>query len=151
MTTLQRNQGGVMLLEAMIGILIFSLGVLALVAMQAVSISNVSNARYRSEAAFLANEILSQAWVEGGSKGASGNLTTYYKYPGGGPAVANWVTKVQSLLPQSSVYPPTITQTTIPGMTKGIQLTVTIQWKAPQALVPSNHVAIAFISEPADQ
>ncbi len=147
MTSLQRNQGGVMLLEAMIGILIFSLGVLALVAMQAVSISNVSNARFRSEAAFLANEILSQAWVDRGTNAS--NLGTY-RWPGGNTSTANWVTKVNQLLPQSDVYPPTITQTVIPGIVRGAQLTVTIQWKAPDALVPSNHVAIGFVSEPND-
>ena len=150
MTTIQRNQGGVMLLEAMIRILIFSLGVLALVAMQAVSISNVSNARFRSEAAFLANEILSQAWIECGADNASTNLINF-KYPGGGTTVNNWVTKVQALLPQSSVYTPTITQTAVPGMPRGTQLTVTIQWKAPDALVPSNHVAIGFITESQDR
>jgi type IV pilus assembly protein PilV len=144
----QRTQGGMMLLEAMIGILIFSLGVLALVAMQAVSTSNVSNARFRSEAAFLANEILSQAWVEGGSKYEV--VRDYYKHPGGGPAVGDWVKKVETLLPQSDVYAPTITQTAIPGVTRGVQLTVTVQWKAPDALTPSNHVAIGYVSEPND-
>ena len=148
MEKMKTNQGGVMLLEAMIGILIFSLGVLALVAMQAVSTSNVSNARFRSEAAFLANEILSQAWLEGGAN--YNVITTNYKYPGGGVAVNNWVTKVQGLLPQADVYPPTITQTAIPGMARGLQLTVTVQWKAPDALTPSNHVAIGFVSEPTD-
>lgn len=145
MTTLQRNQGGVMLLEAMIGILIFSLGVLALVAMQAVSISNVSNARFRSEAAFLANEILSQAWVDRGPNAS--NLSTY-RWPGGNATVNAWRVKVEQLLPQADIYPPTITQAAIPGMTRGQQLTVTIQWKAPDALTPSNHVAIGYVSEP---
>ena len=55
---LRSGQAGVMLLEALLGLLIFSLGVLALVAMQAVSTSNVSNAKYRVEAAFLAEEIM---------------------------------------------------------------------------------------------
>ena len=148
MRKMKGSQGGVALLEAMIGILIFSLGVLALVAMQAVSTSNVSNARYRAEAAFLANEILSQAWLEGGANATT--VSTFYKYPGGGQAVTDWVTKVQGLLPQADVYPPTITQAAIPGMGKGLQLTVTIRWKAPDALTPSNHVAIGFVSEPTE-
>ena len=147
MKSLQRNQGGVMLLEAMIGILIFSLGVLALVAMQAVSMSSVSNARYRSEAAFLANEIISQAWIGRGTNAA--DLATY-RWPGGNQSVDAWATKVGALLPQATTYPPTITQAPIPGIVRGAQLTVTIQWKAPDALTPSNHVAIGFVSEPSD-
>jgi type IV pilus assembly protein PilV len=144
MRSLRKDQGGVMLLEAMIGILIFSLGVLALVAMQAVSTSNVSNARYRSEAAFLANEIASAAWIGRGTNGA--NIATY-KWPGGNQTTKDWVAKVEALLPQSNVYPPTITQTPIPGMSYGAQLTITVQWKAPDALVPSNHVAVAYVSQ----
>lgn len=145
MRKLKSGQGGVMLLEAMLGILIFSLGVLALVAMQAVSSSNVSNARFRSEAAFLANEILSQAWMD---RGTNGSNVDKYVYPGGSaPALTSWYNKVTSLLPQANLYPPTITRTAIPGMDRGWQLTVTVYWKAPDALAPSNHVAIGFVTD----
>ena len=148
MRTPRSAQGGVMLLEAMIGILIFSLGVLALVAMQAVSISNVSNARYRSEAAFLANEIISQAWVDRGD--ANGSNIPTYKWPGGNARVTAWVAKVNQLLPQSNIYTPTITQNVIPGINAGRELVVTIRWKAPDAIAPSNHVAIGYVSMSAD-
>ena len=133
-----------MLLEAMIGILIFSLGVLALVAMQAVSTSNVSNARYRSEAAFLANEIAAAAWIGRGANGA--NISTF-KWPGGNSTVDLWQQKVKALLPQAAAYPPTITQTAIPGIVNGWQLTITVQWKAPDALTPSNHVTVAYVTQ----
>jgi len=145
MRSTRSDQQGVMLLEALIGILIFSLGVLALVAMQAVSISNVSNARYRTEAAFLANEIISSMWVDRGA--ALANLDNY-KYPG--PAYApkdNWVTAVTGLMPQSDIYPPSITVTPVPGLSAQ-QVTVTIRWRAPDALTPSNHVAIGYLSDP---
>ena len=105
MTSIRGNQGGVVLIEAMIGILIFSLGVLALVAMQAVSTSNVSNARYRSEAAFLANEISAAAWM---GRGVDGTNVANYKWPGGNKTTEDWATKVAALLPQAAAYPPTI-------------------------------------------
>jgi type IV pilus assembly protein PilV len=140
------NQQGVVLLEALIGILIFSLGVLALVAMQAVSISNVSNARYRTEAAFLANEIISQMWVDRGAGYA--NLATYAVSGGsasGAPAQA-WVNKVRLELPGSDANPPEVAITT--PAAGGRQVTVTLRWKAPDAVTVSNHVAVAFISDP---
>ena len=139
-------QQGVVLLEALIGILIFSLGILALVAMQSVSISNVSNAQYRAEAAFLANEIISQAWVDRGVALANVNN---YAYAGGtavGP-LGDWVDKVNELLPQSDTYPPTIQVNNVAGV-NARELVVTMRWKAPDALVPSNHVAIGYISDP---
>ena len=42
-----RSQRGMMLLEGLIAILIFSLGVLAMIGMQAVSVSQTSQAKYR--------------------------------------------------------------------------------------------------------
>ena len=54
---LRHAQSGVMLLEALIAILIFSLGILALIGLQATAISQSTDARYRSEAALLANDI----------------------------------------------------------------------------------------------
>lgn len=141
-----RDQQGVILLEALIGILIFSLGVLALVAMQAVSVSNVSNARYRTEASFLANEIISEIWVDRGTNYA--NMPNYVVTSGSAsyaPA-QNWVQKVRTQLPGSNTYPPDIAITT--PAAGGRQVTVTIRWKAPDALTPSNHVAVAFVSDP---
>lgn len=143
----QRNrQSGVVLLESLIGILIFSLGVLALVAMQSVSISNVSNARYRVEAAFLANQILSQAWVD---RGVNGSNLPAYAYPGGAStALPGWIAQVNALMPQAVNYPPAIQVAPIPGVGGGQQISVTVRWKAPDALVPSNHTAIGYVSDP---
>lgn len=52
-----------MLLEALIGILIFSLGILALVAMQSASVNVVADAQYRVEAVNATNQLLAQMWV----------------------------------------------------------------------------------------
>jgi len=59
------RERGVMLIEALIAILIFSIGILAVVGMQGVAIKNVTESKYRSEAAFLANELISASKGEG--------------------------------------------------------------------------------------
>jgi type IV pilus assembly protein PilV len=146
MKTIPRQQEGVILLEAMIGLLIFSFGVLALVAMQAISISNVSNARYRTEAAFLANEIIAEAWVDRGVNYA--NLANYV-VTSGSASYANtqaWVNKINTMLPGTAANPPDIAIAT--PVSGGRQMTVTVRWRAPDAVAASNHVAIAFISDP---
>jgi len=56
-------QRGVFLIEALLGILIFSLGILSLVAMQTAAVSAQSDARYRIEAANLADQIVSEIWL----------------------------------------------------------------------------------------
>ena len=62
MRTVQ-SQAGVMLLEALIGILIFSIGILALLGMQGSAMKNTADARYRSEAAYFASRIIGLMWV----------------------------------------------------------------------------------------
>ena len=58
-----KNQAGVILLETLISILIFSIGLLALVGVQAVMVSNTSDAKYRSEAAFIAQKRIAELWA----------------------------------------------------------------------------------------
>src|SRR2546422_10742639 len=71
------SERGVMLIEALVAILIFSIGILAVVGIQAVAIKDMTSAKYRSEAAFLAQELLAQMWTDNGNIGA-------YAFPGAG-------------------------------------------------------------------
>ncbi|MEO8132864.1 MAG: type IV pilus modification protein PilV [Betaproteobacteria bacterium] len=70
-------QSGAMLLEALIAILIFSLGILAIIGLQAQSIRNSSEAKYRSDASYLANQLIGRMWAD------RANLATYAHRPGG--------------------------------------------------------------------
>lgn len=58
------KQEGVMLLEALVAILIFSIGILALVGLQATMIKSTADARYRSEASYVAQERIGQMWAD---------------------------------------------------------------------------------------
>ena len=55
-----RRQGGFFLIEAMVAILIFALGILGLVAMGGTAVCAQSDAQYRTEAAGLADSIASE-------------------------------------------------------------------------------------------
>lgn len=57
-------QQGVVLLESLIAILIFSLGVLGIVGLQASMIKSTSDAKYRSDAAYIAQQRIGQMWVD---------------------------------------------------------------------------------------
>ena len=59
------NQRGAALLEAMLAILIFSLGILTVIGIQAASIRMVSDAQYRSRAALLADRLIGEMWASG--------------------------------------------------------------------------------------
>lgn len=56
-------QSGAILLESLLAILIFSLGLLGLMGLQASSIQRVSQSKYRFDAAFLANQLSGTIWT----------------------------------------------------------------------------------------
>jgi type IV pilus assembly protein PilV len=130
-------QRGATLLEALIGILIFSVGILALVGMQALAIKHMSDAKYRSDAAFFANEIIGQMWVNRASLGS-------YAYPGSGTpptAIDSWVTHIQTTLPGVTGA------TTLPIITVvGTTVTVTVRWQLPGGGDVHRHTTIAYIN-----
>ncbi len=133
------KQRGAMMLEALIGILIFSTGILALIGMQALAIAYSSDAKYRADASFLANQIISEMWV---NRGALAN----YAYTGTGtvPAVlSSWVTTVESSLPGASAYKPIVTVDTATG-----QVSVTVRWRPPNADAERNYRAISLVVNP---
>lgn len=97
------NQKGVVLIEALISILVFSLGLLTLVALQAVSIQRVSDAKYRSDAAALANQIIGKMWSDPANLAAynlnAGGADCAGAAPAGTLPTADWARQVAAALP----------------------------------------------------
>jgi type IV pilus assembly protein PilV len=73
-TFLTKDQKGLVLLEALIAILIFSIGILGAVGLQASMIKANSDAKYRAEAGFIAEQRISQLWVDQANLGIYGEL-----------------------------------------------------------------------------
>lgn len=134
-----RTEQGMMLIEALIGVLIFSIGILAMIGMQATAMRATVDAKYRSEASFLANEVIGNMWVD------RANLAAYATDPGTpascpGARPCAWLTRVQAVLPQANgANAPTIA-------ISGQQATVTVRWKRPGEGTVSSHVAVAQIN-----
>jgi type IV pilus assembly protein PilV len=126
-----------MLLESFIAILIFSMGILAIVGMQASAIKNSADAKYRSEASLLANELLGKMWVNMDRTGSTppqvalALVTLQGNFQGGagtdGNAYTDWYSTVQATLPQAATYVPTVS---FDPVVLG-KVTVTVRWKAP--------------------
>ena len=53
------HQKGIMLLEALIGVLLFSIGIIAMMGLQANALATAGETKYRSEASFIAEEFIS--------------------------------------------------------------------------------------------
>jgi type IV pilus assembly protein PilV len=142
-----------MLLEAFIAILLFSMGILALVGVQATAIKHAADAKYRAEAAHLANQIIAQMWAD-----IPGNLPTYVLNATttgpcnftGAPGNAN----VEDWLGSAST--PGTVHGNLPGATKAMQqivvgannaITVTLCWQTPGETTPHTYVGVAQINE----
>jgi len=119
-----------MLLEALIGLLIFSVGILAVIGLQALSIKSVADAKFRADAAMLANELIGNVWTNSKSLGT---LQTTYNSPGG-TYYATWLANVRNELPgvTASSNAPTVTVSQVAaGGLNAIQVAVTVRWQAP--------------------
>lgn len=101
---LKSAQQGVVLLEALISILIFSIGVLAVVGLQAAMIKNTSEAKSRIDASYIAQQRIGLMWSD------PDNLASYVE--------AN--TPIPDL--------PNGTRTTAQS---GVQFSVTVNWQQP--------------------
>jgi type IV pilus assembly protein PilV len=117
-----RQQSGMMLIESLLAILVFSLGILALVGLQGMAIKQSTDARYRTEAALLANDIIGQMWV---SDRTTAGLVANFDSITGGAAYNTWRARVGGVLPGAAANPPVITIDP-----QGIA-TVTVHWVAP--------------------
>lgn len=58
------SQQGVVLLEALIAVLIFSMGVLAIVGLQAAMIKNTTDSKFRADASYIAQQRIGVMWAD---------------------------------------------------------------------------------------
>lgn len=138
------GQQGVMLIEALVAILIFTLGVVALMGLQANSIAQISAAKYRTDAGYLASQIIGRMWVDQGPPppaAPGSNLPNYEAV--GFQGRADWNQLVAATLPGGlggiKVTSPT------PGAARTL-VTVTITWKQPEDNVTHNYVTAANLN-----
>lgn len=130
------KQRGSVLLESMIAILIFSMGILAIVGLQAASIKNTASAKYRTDASMLANQIIGQMWADDKT---TASLQTSYNSPSGAKYIT-WKANVANALPGVASNAPTV------AIDASNRVTVTIWWQSPGEAKPHNYVAIARIN-----
>ena len=98
--TIKSKQQGVVLLEAMIAILIFSMGVLAIVGLQAAMLKNTTDSKFRTDANYIAQQRIGQMWVD------QANLASYIQAASSIPDLpAGTITTTQS----GSQYTVTVT------------------------------------------
>jgi type IV pilus assembly protein PilV len=84
----RKFQNGYLMVEVLVSVLLFSLGLLGLVGVQANSIATVGEARLRSDAVLAANEIVGRMWVDRLNLASYAGTTAIAGLPGGQRVVA---------------------------------------------------------------
>ena len=157
-----RAQNGVMLIEALIGMLIFSIGVLAIIMMQAQAISAQSDAQYRTEAANFASQLASTIWLNTARTNGTvdtaslanfnhqtttGGWCTFSGNPSSNAIVTAWVTRVtQSGSGLPGAQSDMISVTTDTSATGYNKVTIQICWKAPNDTKARRHSLVTHIN-----
>jgi type IV pilus assembly protein PilV len=147
---MKRAQQGVMLLEALIAILIFSIGILAIVGMQATALRTVTESRSRAEAALYANQLLGQIWADAIN-------ASQYAYPGSGAiptrlqawhdAITGVTDPKRGLPGPNNCCKPTVTISN--ASAQGATVQIVVRWQSPeeatQGLPPHNYTVTAAV------
>lgn len=146
-----KRQSGNSLLEALVAILIFSLGLIGLLGLQSASIKNSIDAKYRSDASYFANQIIAQMWVD------RTNIDSYaYNETGtvcgtavggssGNANVTSWLAQVANALPGTASTKAQIQVSTPVASTK--QVKVTVCWQGPNDTGAHNFATTAHINQ----
>lgn len=139
---------GFTLLEVLVAMLIVAFGALGLVGLQAVSAKGATDARYRTEAEMLINQLLGKMWV---TDRVAATMQTNFASAQGGAGYTAWLADVSSMLPGvvagTATAPVVAVNTTAGAVTEGT-VTVTVYWTAPSeaaAAAPHSLTTIAQI------
>ena len=124
LSAIHRRTQGFALMECLFAILVFAVGILALLSLQAVSVRESGAAKYRTDASLLADRLIGEMWVSNRSATA---LSDNFASPNGA-AYLTWKASVLATLPGS--VDPAVTVTTPAGVS-GSRVTITVSWKEP--------------------
>lgn len=116
-------QRGSSLLEGLLAIVLFSVGLMSLLMLLSVSLVETGNARYRSEASMLASDLIAQMWT--GDRSLIELRTRFTDSTS--KDYQDWLSSVHSRLPGTSG------QTNLPTISidDKRQVKILIRWQAP--------------------
>lgn len=161
------QQSGVMLIEALIGILIFAISVLAVIGMQSQALRGAQDARFRTEAGEYANDLMNQMLVRVDRSSDAATVTSlaaYQHQPGGAncaysgsasgdATVTGWVANITGTtvgarkpLPGSTSAMLQVLVVSDPAADDYNRVTVTVCWKGPEDAVPRKYILTSYVN-----
>jgi len=139
-------QQGVVLLEALIAILIFSFAILGIIGLQAAMVKNTAESKYRGEASYLANQTIGLMWTNPQliePNVASSVVQNTFSSP---TNALGLLPNIGNLLPNGvSIVQPLGQPVGTTLATVGYQYAITVSWQAPGEQQPHSVTTLASI------
>jgi len=163
-TTKRQGQAGFFLIEALVALVIFSLGVLGMVAIGGLSLNAQNDAVFRTDAAALADELASNIVLDVNrtSLAAFNNgLAAYQHRPLGGdcafggpatvdPVAVAWLNRVTTQGPGLPGLPGATAATqqilVAPGAAGLGRVQITICWRGPSDIAMRRHTLVTYVN-----
>ena len=121
-------QRGFMLLEALVALLIFSIGVLGIVGLQASMTKSQTDSKFRADAAFLAQRLVGSMWSDRSGLDKYATATNCSSHA----RCNSWLTEVANQLPQGGANVTIDTlDTDGTGSVIAAEVTIAINWTPP--------------------
>jgi len=133
-----QSSKGFSLIEVLVALTIFSVGVLGMLGMYGRTMSNYSDAKYRTDASMLADGLISDIWI-------NRNNASLYAYSGTGAntTLQYWLNAVKAALPNGNAV------VTVAGASAtGTTVQITLTWTPPDTTTAHQHVETAIIRNP---
>lgn len=124
----KQASGGFMLLEVLVALLIFSIGVLGIIGLQAAMTKAQTGSKFRADASFLAQRLVASMWSDRSGLASYGGANC-----AGHTRCSEWLDEVARSLPGGAA---TVTVTPLAdgidaGVVVAADVTVTITWSPP--------------------
>lgn len=164
MKILHKKQAGMLLIEVLVAVLLFVVGIMGMVKAMGISQVAQADAQNRSEAANFASVIVQRMRVMADTSNAANFKTSLESFrhlettagncsftgaPSGNAAVTSWVTEVRTgsgHLPNSTAAMQQILVDTTDA-TGFNKVTVTVCWQGPNDIQPRRHTYSAYVNQ----
>lgn len=129
------------MIEVLIALLLFMIGILGIVGLQASMMQAQTESKVRADAANMVDELAALMWAELGNKATIANLTNYSTSGCGASAACNaWQTKLGNTLPGGTLKDLAFDDTVDTWAETHGQVKVTLAWTLPNG---SEHQYVA--------
>jgi type IV pilus assembly protein PilV len=123
---------GFALIEVLVSVLLFAIGILGIVGLQATMTQTQTESKVRADAANLVDELATVMWGELGNQNTMANLAGFTSGGCSGNAACNaWLTKMRKTLPGGTLTDLTFNNAADTWDINHGKVTVTLSWSLP--------------------